>query len=371
LSSSLRVVALLDRCETRTEVALLVCGVTDAMGAQYISHLAVTAVAEHARNRGMHFQAAYDDLSKHAIAFRQMCLFLRKPAGREAYPSDVFFLHARLLERSCNLGRFGLAGSLMSLPVVETLNNDLSAYIATNVISITDGQLYLDIHLFGIGCCPAISPEKSVSRVGAKSLDVLNRAIAFALYTTVGAVKQEAELAVRSAGFAERATRSNQFSAMLVQRNCQARHVSTFILLGVATGITVTLPVKLLTALLLATSELSLGSITPRVNIDNTWAWQIFETEILHTSLGQRTVRRLVSSLRLLVSVCWMLLSGLSVVGISSGAVTQQTFIAMNAATSILVDLTAASTRRAAGNSMVCCVALTVFNCSSLLVRWI
>jgi len=123
--------------------------VTDSMGSQFVGNLAGTSVAENSRNRGTHHQAAYDDLSKHAVAYRQMCLFLRKPAGREAYPSDVFYLHARLLERSCNLGKIGSAGSLMSLPIIETLNNDLSAYIATNVISITDGQLYLDLGLFG------------------------------------------------------------------------------------------------------------------------------------------------------------------------------------------------------------------------------
>ena len=121
------------------------------MGAQYSAHLTATSLGEIYRNSGSILQAMYDDLSKHAVAYRQLCLFLRKPAGREAYPSDVFYLHARLLERSCNLGGTGNFGSLMSLPVIETLNNDLSAYIATNVISITDGQIYLDLTLFGMG----------------------------------------------------------------------------------------------------------------------------------------------------------------------------------------------------------------------------
>ena len=111
--------------------------------------------------------------------------------NREAYPSDVFYLHARLLERSCNLGKIGSAGSLMSLPIIETLNNDLSAYIATNVISITDGQLYLDLGLFGTGQCPAVSTEKSVSRVGAKSLDHVSRSTAFLLYGIVGQIRQK------------------------------------------------------------------------------------------------------------------------------------------------------------------------------------
>ena len=183
------------------------------MGAQFVGHLTGTAVAESSRNLGALFQSAYDDLSKHAVAYRQLCLFLRKPAGREAYPSDVFYLHARLLERSCNLGGVGSLGALMSLPVIETLNNDLSAYIATNVISITDGQIYLDLALFGIGQCPAVSTEKSVSRVGAKSLDELSRGSAFALYGLIGEVKQEADNATKTDGYALRYSRYRKLMA--------------------------------------------------------------------------------------------------------------------------------------------------------------
>lgn len=118
----------------------------------------------------------------------------------------------------------------MSLPVIETLNNDLSAYIATNVISITDGQLYLDLQLFGAGTCPAVSGEKSVSRVGAKSLDRISRANAFSLYSQIASVRQEADLAVRSAGFAQRQSRVAHFGASLVQRSCQPRHLSVALL---------------------------------------------------------------------------------------------------------------------------------------------
>jgi len=204
---------MLERCGARSHSAFLLSPVTDVMGAQFVAHLTATAISETYRNHGHLFQAAYDDLSKHAVAYRQLCLFLRKPAGREAYPSDVFYLHARLLERSCNLGGQGAFGSLMSLPVIETLNNDLSAYIATNVISITDGQIYLDLVLFGIGQCPAISTEKSVSRVGAKSLDELSRSSAFALYSLVGSVKQESDNANKSEGFALRHSRYRKFVA--------------------------------------------------------------------------------------------------------------------------------------------------------------
>jgi len=191
----------------------LTAPITDTMGSQYIAHLTSTSMSEIYRNYGHAFQIAYDDLSKHAVAYRQLCLFLRKPAGREAYPSDVFYLHARLLERSCNLGGAGYYGSLMSLPVIETLNNDLSAYIATNVISITDGQIYLDLILFGIGQCPAISSEKSVSRVGAKSLDDLSRNSAFSLYSIIGSVKQETDNSSKSESFI---LRYNRYKKLII-----------------------------------------------------------------------------------------------------------------------------------------------------------
>lgn len=210
-STAIRFVKLLERSQARSHCTFLLAPVTDSMGAQFSAHLSATAVSEIYRNHGHLYQGAYDDLSKHAVAYRQLCLFLRKPAGREAYPSDVFYLHARLLERSCNLGGVGSFGALMSLPVIETLNNDLSAYIATNVISITDGQIYLDLTLFGLGQCPAISTEKSVSRVGAKSLDELSRASAFALYSIVGQVRQESDNANKSDGFLLRFSRYRKF----------------------------------------------------------------------------------------------------------------------------------------------------------------
>lgn len=265
---------LLARSNARFHVAFLISGVTDSMGAQFVSHLAVTSIAESLRNRGGHFQAAYDDLTKHAVAYRQLCLFLRKPAGREAYPSDVFFLHARLLERSCNLGRSGFAGSLMSLPVIETLNNDLSAYIATNVISITDGQLYLDLALFGVGQCPAVSSEKSVSRVGAKSLDSLSRNSAFALYSLLGSVRQESELAVKSAGYAARAVRAHQFVNVMVQRSCQGFHVTTPLLLGIHTGIFAAIPEAIVGIFVVLTSCNSLTQFGFSASVhDRLWSW--------------------------------------------------------------------------------------------------
>ena len=117
------------------------------------------------------------------------------------FPSDIFFLHARLLERSCCLGFSRGGGTLTCLPIIETLGNDLSAYVATNVVSITDGQLYLDAVLFGTGIFPAVSTEKSVSRVGAKSLDIFWRAISFRIYSVMNDYKQELDAVVKSGLF--------------------------------------------------------------------------------------------------------------------------------------------------------------------------
>jgi F-type H+-transporting ATPase subunit alpha len=117
-------------------------------------------------NRGEDALVIYDDLSKHAVAYRQMMLLLRRPPGREAYPGDVFYLHSRLLERAAKLSEDAGGGSLTALPMVETKAGDISAYIPTNVISITDGQIYLDADLFNAGQRPAIDTGNSVSRVG-------------------------------------------------------------------------------------------------------------------------------------------------------------------------------------------------------------
>lgn len=106
------------------------------------------------------------------MSYRQLALLLRKPAGREAFPSDIFFIHSKILERACCMSSKFSYGAMMSLPVIETQNNDLSGYIVTNVISVTDGQVYMDAIMFGYGVLPAVSLEKSVSRVGAKSLSV-------------------------------------------------------------------------------------------------------------------------------------------------------------------------------------------------------
>jgi F-type H+-transporting ATPase subunit alpha len=133
---------------------------------QYLAPFAGCTMGEYFRDNGMHALIAYDDLSKQAVAYRQMSLLLRRPPGREAYPGDVFYLHSRLLERAAKLNEANGAGSLTALPVIETQANDVSAYIPTNVISITDGQIFLETDLFYQGIRPAVNVGLSVSRVG-------------------------------------------------------------------------------------------------------------------------------------------------------------------------------------------------------------
>jgi len=133
---------------------------------QYLSPYAGCAIAEYFMQMGKHVLIVYDDLSKHAVAYREMSLLLRRPPGREAYPGDVFYLHSRLLERAAKVNEANGSGSITALPIIETQANDVSAYIPTNVISITDGQIFLESNLFNKGIRPAINVGISVSRVG-------------------------------------------------------------------------------------------------------------------------------------------------------------------------------------------------------------
>src|ERR1700759_4648704 len=139
---------------------------SDPAPMQFLAPFAGCAMGEYFRDNGMHGLMIYDDLSKQAVAYRQMSLLLRRPPGREAYPGDVFYLHSRLLERAAKLGDAHGAGSLTALPIIETQSGDVSAYIPTNVISITDGQIFLETDLFYQGIRPAVNVGLSVSRVG-------------------------------------------------------------------------------------------------------------------------------------------------------------------------------------------------------------
>jgi F-type H+-transporting ATPase subunit alpha len=142
---------------------------SDPAPMQFLAPFAGCAMGEYFRDNGMHAVIIYDDLSKQAVAYRQMSLLLRRPPGREAYPGDVFYLHSRLLERAAKMGDDAGKGSLTALPVIETQANDVSAYIPTNVISITDGQIFLETDLFYQGIRPAVNVGLSVSRVGSSA----------------------------------------------------------------------------------------------------------------------------------------------------------------------------------------------------------
>jgi len=139
---------------------------SDPAAFQFLAPFTATAIGEYFMEKGQDVLVVYDDLSKHAWAYRQLSLLLRRPAGREAYPGDIFYLHSRLLERSSRMSEKLGGGSLTSLPIIETQAGDSSAYIPTNVISITDGQIYLENDLFNSGIIPAINAGQSVSRVG-------------------------------------------------------------------------------------------------------------------------------------------------------------------------------------------------------------
>jgi F-type H+-transporting ATPase subunit alpha len=149
---------------------------SDAASLQFLAPYVGCTIGEFFRDRSMHALVIYDDLSKQAVSYRQMSLLLKRPSGREAYPGDVFYLHSRLLERAAKLSDACGAGSLTALPVIETQAGDVSAYIPTNVISITDGQIFLDTQSFIKGILPAVNIGLSVSRVGSASqIAIVNR----------------------------------------------------------------------------------------------------------------------------------------------------------------------------------------------------
>ncbi len=166
LSKVARMVERLKREGVMDQTIVVATSASDPASLQYLAPYAGTAMGEYFRDRGQHALIIYDDLTKHAAAYRQMSLLLRRPPGREAYPGDVFYLHSRLLERSAKLSDEKGGGSLTALPIIETQAGDISAYIPTNVISITDGQIFMETNLFYQGIRPAISVGLSVSRVG-------------------------------------------------------------------------------------------------------------------------------------------------------------------------------------------------------------
>ncbi|MBN1202423.1 MAG: F0F1 ATP synthase subunit alpha [Anaerolineae bacterium] len=173
-----RVVATLEEYDALSHTIIVVASASDPAAEQYIAPYTGCALGEYFMDSGRDALIVYDDLSKHAWAYRQVSLLLRRPPGREAYPGDVFYLHSRLLERAAQLSDDLGGGSLTALPIIETLLGDVSAYIPTNVISITDGQLYLESDLFYTGVRPAVNTGLSVSRVGGSAQRSILRRVA-------------------------------------------------------------------------------------------------------------------------------------------------------------------------------------------------
>ena len=177
-SAVARVVADLRRAGALGRTIVVVAGGDDAPGLQFIAPYAATTMAEHFMSKGRDVLIVYDDLTRHARAYRELSLLLRRPPGREAYPGDIFYIHSRLLERATHLRKEHGGGSLTALPVIETQAQNISAFIPTNLISITDGQIYLSPDLFEKGHLPAIDIGTSVSRVGGKAQLPAFRAVA-------------------------------------------------------------------------------------------------------------------------------------------------------------------------------------------------
>lgn len=181
MAEIVRIYRLLKNRGAMQYTALVVARASDPASLQFIAPYSACTMAEYFTYNGDHALIIYDDLSRHADAYRQISLLLRRPVGREAYPGDIFYLHSRLLERAVKLDLAYGAGSLTALPVVETIQGDVSAYIPTNVISITDGQIYLDLNRHQEGVRPAVDPGLSVSRVGSSAQAKLMKKLAGSL----------------------------------------------------------------------------------------------------------------------------------------------------------------------------------------------
>src|SRR5574339_430878 len=189
-STVARVVKTLEENHAMEYSMVVSASASDPAPMQFLAPFAGAAIGEYFRDNGKHALIIYDDLSKHAVAYRELSLFLRRPPGREAYPGDVFYLHSRLLERAAKLSDKLGSGSLTALPVIETLDGDVSAYIPTNVISITDGQIFLEPELFFAGVRPAINVGISVSRVGGNAQVKAMKKIAGALRLDLAAYRE-------------------------------------------------------------------------------------------------------------------------------------------------------------------------------------
>ena len=201
-------VAVLEQHGAMEHTIVVAANASDPAPMQYLAPYAGCAMGEEFMAQGKEALIVYDDLSKHAWAYRQMSLLLRRPPGREAYPGDVFYLHSRLLERAAKLSPESGGGSLTALPIIETLAGDVSAYVPTNVISITDGQIYLESELFNSGVRPAVNAGLSVSRVGGDAQTRAMRRVAGRLRLDLAQYRELATFAQFGTADLDRATRS-------------------------------------------------------------------------------------------------------------------------------------------------------------------
>jgi len=190
-----QVVATLEQFGAMEHTIVVVAGASEPAPMQYIAPYAGCAIGEYFMNKGQDALVVYDDLSKHAWAYRQISLLLRRPPGREAYPGDLFYLHSRLLERAARMSEKNGGGSLTALPIIETLAGDVSAYVPTNVISITDGQIFLESDLFYSGQRPAVNVGLSVSRVGGDAQTKAMKQVAGRLRTELAQFRELAAFA--------------------------------------------------------------------------------------------------------------------------------------------------------------------------------
>ncbi len=195
VSTVARVVEKLKAEGAMAYTTVVAANASDPAPLQVMAPYSGVAMGEHYRDRGQHALVVYDDLSKHAVAYRQLALLLRRPPGREAYPGDIFYLHSRLLERAAKLSEEHGGGSLTALPIIETQAGDISAYIPTNVISITDGQIYLEKDLFYAGVRPAINVGLSISRVGGAAQVKAMKAVAGSLRIELAQYRELASFA--------------------------------------------------------------------------------------------------------------------------------------------------------------------------------
>jgi F-type H+/Na+-transporting ATPase subunit alpha len=203
-----RVVATLDKYGAMNHTIIVAANAADSVALQYLAPYAGCAIGEEFMEQGKDALVIYDDLSKHAWSYRQLSLLLRRPPGREAYPGDVFYLHSRLLERAAKMSKDFGGGSLTALPIIETQAGDLSAYVPTNVISITDGQIYVESDLFNAGQRPALNVGLSVSRVGSNAQTKAMRQVAGRLRLELAQYRELASFAQFGTAELDAATRA-------------------------------------------------------------------------------------------------------------------------------------------------------------------